>query len=352
MAPTKSVNGKSLLQVVEEETGENASLCYFCKKCTSGCPLSEHMDVAPHQVMRSIQMDRKETVLRSKTIWVCASCQTCVTRCPQSLDLPRMMDSLKIMAKEEGVPCPLPAVPAFAESMMRWIGWTGRSYEPGLIAELEPEDRQHHQGHGPRPQANPPGQGQAHSRFRPLLASWNPAGHEERRVDRRVLPGCSLHSTSKDYEESVHASMEALGIKLEEPKGWVCCGSSAAHSVSHCAGFGPAHEDPGASARLRPRQGDHALPLLLLPPQGSIQEVESDGDLAQAVTRETGYAWDGQVSVETLVDTVVDSVGLDKVTASVKKPLAGLKVVCYYGCLMTRPPGLTGRQPRVPHEDG
>src|SRR5512133_2221459 len=136
MAPTKSINGKSLLQVVEEETGENASLCYMCKKCTSGCPLTEHMDVAPHQVMRSIQMDRRDTVLRSKTIWVCASCQTCVTRCPQGLDLPRMMDSLKMMAREEGVPCPMPSVPAFVDSTMRWIGWTGRSYEPGLIAEM------------------------------------------------------------------------------------------------------------------------------------------------------------------------------------------------------------------------
>mgnify|MGYP001796383108 CR=1 FL=1 len=76
----------------------------------------------------------------------------------------------------------------------------------------------------------------------------------------------------------------------------------------------------------------------------AIRGVEADPDLAKEVTKQTGYAWDGEVSVEHLLDTVVDQVGMDKVAASVKKPLAGLKVVCYYGCLMTRPAKLTGAQ--------
>ena len=332
---------RALLQVVEDETGENASLCYFCKKCTSGCPISDHMDVAPHQVMRSIQMDRKDAILRSKTIWMCASCQTCVTRCPQELDLPRMMDTLKIMAKEEGVPCPLPAVPAFAESMMRWIGWTGRSYEPGLIAELNLRTGKITKDMGLALKLIPRGK----VKLTPDFVRYSPPGtRPAMKKDESTVayyPGCSLHSTSKDYEESVHASMEALGIKLEEPKGWVCCGSSAAHSVSHLQ----ASALPMKTLALVRASGRDKVttpcPSCYSRLKGAIQEVESDGDLAQAVTRETGYAWDGQVSVETLVDTVVDSVGLDKVTASVKKPLAGLKVVCYYGCLMTRPPGLT-----------
>ncbi len=335
-------HGESLLQVIEAETGENASLCYLCKKCTSGCPLSEHMDVAPHQVMRSIQMDRRDAVLRSKTIWVCASCQTCITRCPQGLDLPRMMDTLKIMAREEGVACPMPSVPAFVDSTMRWIGWTGRSYEPGLIAEMNLRSGQITKDMGLGMKLIAKGK----LKLTPDFVRYSPPGRRPAiQQDESIFayyPGCSLHSTSKDYEESVHGSMAALGVKLEEPKGWVCCGSAAAHSASHLQ----AAALPMKTLAMVRASGRGTVttpcPSCYSRLKGAIQEVESNADLAQQVTRETGYAWDGQVAVENLVDTVVDRIGLDRVSAAVKKPLAGLKVVCYYGCLMTRPPALTG----------
>ncbi len=344
MSATKNIGGKGLMQAVLEETGENASLCYFCKKCTSGCPLSEHMDVAPHQVMRSIQMDRKDVVLRSKTIWICASCQTCVTRCPQSLDLPRMMDSLKMMAREEGVRCPMPSVPAFADSTMRWIGWTGRSYEPGLIAEMNLRSGKVTKDVDLGMKLIARGK----LKLTPDFVRYSPPGRrpaiQEEGDTIAYYPGCSLHSTSKDYEESVHASMEALGVKLEEPKGWLCCGSSAAHSVSHVQ----AAALPMKTLALIRASGRGKVttpcPSCYSRLKGAIRDVETDGDLAQAVTKETGYAWDGQVAVENLVDTVVDQVGLDRVSAAVRKPLAGLKVVCYYGCLMTRPAALTGAE--------
>ncbi len=344
MSRSMSATDKTLLQTVREETGENASLCYFCKKCTSGCPLSEHMDVAPHQVMRSIQMDRKDAVLRSKTIWVCASCQTCVTRCPQSLDLPRMMDALKMMAREEGVPCPMPSVPVFTDSTMRWIGWTGRSYEPGLIAEMNLRSGKITKDvslgakliwHGKL-------------KLTPDFVRYSPPGRrpavEKSESTVSYYPGCSLHSTSKDFEESVHASMAALGLKLEEPKGWLCCGSSAAHSASHVE----AAALPMKTLALVRASGRDKVttpcPSCYSRLKTAVRDVEADPALAQEVTRQTGYAWDGQVSVEHLVDTVVDQVGLEKVAATVKKPLSGLKVVCYYGCLMTRPASLTGAE--------
>ena len=53
MAITKQL---TLAQLIEEETGNNIYLCYQCKKCTSGCPLSRHFDLEPHQIMRSLQL--------------------------------------------------------------------------------------------------------------------------------------------------------------------------------------------------------------------------------------------------------------------------------------------------------
>jgi heterodisulfide reductase subunit B2 len=342
MTATKSATDKSLLKAVQDETGENASLCYFCKKCTAGCPLSDHMDVAPHQVMRSVQLDRKDPVLASKTIWICASCQTCVTRCPQQLDLPRIMDSLKMMAKERGVKSPVPSVSAFNESTMRWIGWTGRSYEPGLIAEMNLRGKHLTKDIGlglkliargklkllpDRVRYSPP-------RKRPEI------GPDDSTV--AYYPGCSLHSTSKDYEESVHAAMEAVGVKLEEPKGWLCCGSAAAHSTSHLQAAALPMKNLALVRAAGRGRVTTPCPACFSRMKSAVRDVEGNMEFAEQVDRETGYAWDGQVSVENLLDTVVDRIGVDKIAEKVARPLAGLKVVCYYGCLLTRPAQLTG----------
>ena len=66
----------NLAKKIQEETGQNVYLCYQCVKCTSGCPLADHFDLEPNQVMRLVQFG-DESVLESRTIWTCASCLTC-----------------------------------------------------------------------------------------------------------------------------------------------------------------------------------------------------------------------------------------------------------------------------------
>ncbi|HOO91385.1 MAG TPA: 4Fe-4S dicluster domain-containing protein, partial [Syntrophales bacterium] len=56
--------------------------CFHCRKCTAGCPVAFAMEYNPNAVIKMIQMGMKDTVLGSSTIWLCASCETCVTRCP------------------------------------------------------------------------------------------------------------------------------------------------------------------------------------------------------------------------------------------------------------------------------
>lgn len=85
-------------------SGENVATCIQCGKCTAGCPISPEMDLQPNQVIHLIQINDLQTVLRSRTIWLCASCQTCSARCPEDLDVARIMDSLRKLAVEEKVP--------------------------------------------------------------------------------------------------------------------------------------------------------------------------------------------------------------------------------------------------------
>jgi heterodisulfide reductase subunit C len=80
---------------VEELSGQDLLSCYQCGKCSAGCPIVEEAEILPSQILRLVQLGQREDVLRSKTIWLCASCNTCVSRCPRGVDLARVMEALR-----------------------------------------------------------------------------------------------------------------------------------------------------------------------------------------------------------------------------------------------------------------
>lgn len=98
---------------VEDISGTNLASCYQCGKCSAGCPMADLMDIPPHKVIRYLQIGLGEKVLRSNTMWFCAACFTCESRCPKSVDLSRVMEALRAVVLREGKsfvdPCSLPA---------------------------------------------------------------------------------------------------------------------------------------------------------------------------------------------------------------------------------------------------
>ena len=97
----EKVRGPFVRQV-EEVSGQALLACNQCGKCSAGCPIVAAMDLLPSQVIRLAQLGMEE-VLESDTIWICASCLTCVTRCPKGVDLPRLMEALRQVALRQGV---------------------------------------------------------------------------------------------------------------------------------------------------------------------------------------------------------------------------------------------------------
>jgi len=87
---------------VEEISGQNLLACNQCGKCSAGCPVVAAMDILPSQVIRMAQLGMEE-VLESNTIWICASCLTCATRCPKGVDVPRLMEALRQISLRKGV---------------------------------------------------------------------------------------------------------------------------------------------------------------------------------------------------------------------------------------------------------
>jgi heterodisulfide reductase subunit C2 len=123
----------SFLEKVEAAGPFHAEQCFQCRKCTNGCPASFAMDLYPDQVIRLTLLGQKEEVLRCRTIWVCASCETCTTRCPNGIRIAEMMDHLKELAVAEGVGIAEPNIFALHQSFLENVLKKGRVFEGTLI---------------------------------------------------------------------------------------------------------------------------------------------------------------------------------------------------------------------------
>lgn len=124
------------LEEVERISGEKIAKCNQCAKCTAGCPVAFAMDRPPHQIMRLVQLGMRDEALDNATIWLCVACQTCFTRCPREIDLPRVMDALHALALETGTKPKEPQIPLFHRLFLDAVRSSGRLNELPLMAKL------------------------------------------------------------------------------------------------------------------------------------------------------------------------------------------------------------------------
>ena len=123
------------LDQIETAGPFQASACYQCRKCTNGCPVTFVMDLYPDEVIRLVTLGQREAVLGCDTIWVCAACETCTTRCPNEVKIAELMDCLKEMAVRTGVPAPQPQVLALHTSFLKNVRRWGRVFETAFLPE-------------------------------------------------------------------------------------------------------------------------------------------------------------------------------------------------------------------------
>lgn len=94
---------KEFIKKIEELSGQNIYACYQCGNCSAGCPVADHMDILPNQIIRLIQLGADDEVLESETIWLCAGCLQCMANCPKGVDLAKIMEALRTYLKRQGV---------------------------------------------------------------------------------------------------------------------------------------------------------------------------------------------------------------------------------------------------------
>jgi len=129
---------ETFLELVNKKIdGVPIQRCYHCRKCTAGCPVASYMEYNPNKVVKMIQNGKREEVLNSSTIWLCLSCETCITRCPNQVDIARMMDVLRQMAIESGIGAREKNILKFHESFLSGIKRGGRINEPVMMVQYK-----------------------------------------------------------------------------------------------------------------------------------------------------------------------------------------------------------------------
>ncbi len=153
-------------------------------------------------------------------------------------------------------------------------------------------------------------------------------------------PGCSLESTAKEYDMSTREVFKALDIELLELDDWNCCGSSAASSTDYLLSL-------ALPARNLAISENENLDLIVPCPECYLKQwkvcesIKADSETLEKVNKTlegTGLTLKGSIDVKHPVDVLVNDFGLEKLKEKVVKPLEGLKVAPYYGCVMLKPP--------------
>ena len=147
-------------------------------------------------------------------------------------------------------------------------------------------------------------------------------------------PGCSLHGTAREYDDSIRGVSKLLDIKLHELEDWTCCGASSAHCTDEELAIELAARNL-AIAEKSDRE-------LLVPCVACYSRFKAAEKEVKDNAKKGHFPYQGNVPIRYALDFFCNEEILEEVKKKRVKPLSGLKVACYYGCLTVRPPKVTG----------
>lgn len=126
---------KRLPKEIRQELEEALKKCYSCNKCTSGCPVATEMEYPPSILAKAFLLGEEEELLKSKTLWLCTTCQNCYSRCPFEVNIPEVIDLLKEYVHEHKLTKQENATRLFHEKFLANVKRWGRINELPFIGE-------------------------------------------------------------------------------------------------------------------------------------------------------------------------------------------------------------------------
>ncbi|MCX6276928.1 MAG: CoB--CoM heterodisulfide reductase iron-sulfur subunit B family protein [Bacteroidetes bacterium] len=157
------------------------------------------------------------------------------------------------------------------------------------------------------------------------------------------FPGCSAHGTSEEFDKTVKMVMKSLDVEMEELPDWNCCGATSAHTMSETLAYALPLRNLVLAEKLDNKT--MAIPCASCYQRLKVTKHHMDADPALAKKINTTVVeegtYQGKVDVKSMLQYCYEDVGLEAIKAKVTKSLAGMKLACYYGCLLTRPKNIT-----------
>ncbi|MCL1815147.1 MAG: CoB--CoM heterodisulfide reductase iron-sulfur subunit B family protein [Treponema sp.] len=158
-------------------------------------------------------------------------------------------------------------------------------------------------------------------------------------------PGCAMEATGIEYHKSLEYVNRTAGFEFLEIKDWNCCGATAGHSMSHELGLALPARNVALSEQQHPD-----LPIVV-PCASCYSRMKcavhaARGEEREKLSRLIEMPIKGSADIVSILEAYSATDAMEAIKGKIKKPLTGLKVACYYGCLYARPPKITGMDNR------
>jgi heterodisulfide reductase subunit B len=157
------------------------------------------------------------------------------------------------------------------------------------------------------------------------------------------FPGCSAHGTSEEFDHTLKLVMKSLDVQMEEIPDWNCCGATSAHVMTENLALALPMRNLVLAERLENKTMGIACASCYSRMKGTKKHLDENPELAKKINSTVidEGEYKGTIDVKSMLQYCFEEIGLDVIKSKVTKSLSGLKVACYYGCLLTRPKDVT-----------
>jgi len=157
------------------------------------------------------------------------------------------------------------------------------------------------------------------------------------------FPGCSAHGTSEEFDHTLKLVMKSLDVQMEEIPDWNCCGATSAHVMTENLALALPMRNLVLAEKLENKTMGIACASCYSRMKSTKKHLDENPELARKINSTVidEGEYKGIIDIKSMLQYCVEEIGLETIKSKVTRSLSGLKIACYYGCLLTRPKDVT-----------